>query len=163
MEITYLEDDDEPTTAVRPRPPQLPQRSPPPPPAGTPVPGGAFGASWYVCATDTCSHRGYVATGGNPEELVHQITWGRCRACGGLGIDTDTDGNICEPCNGKGRVKLKERDDPPVVACPYCLQQMLFMQTGMQPQGYPRMETPHSDKDPDARGEASMGRTRRIE
>lgn len=164
MEINYLEDDDEPTAVSFSGRPRLPQREEkvPAPRQGLPS-GPRRTVAWYVCATEACSRYGYVATGPNPEELVHQVRWGRCKQCRGLGIDLEEGGNPCEPCRASGRIALKEWDEPPTVGCPFCQRPMMFMEKGMQPEGYPRMSTSHSDEEGDFSGQVSFGRTRKVE
>lgn len=156
IEIEWL--DDEPKQEVTPRAPAAARQTrpgpkvPPPPQGGSPV--------WYVCGNEgVCVKAGYIATGsGDP--IVKQDRR-KCRGCGGLGIDVETE-SPCERCGASGKEVVGEREVPPNVPCPYCKQQMLELQRGGYPAGYPRMETPHTDKDPEGGGNVSFGRHRTV-
>lgn len=158
MEITYLEDDDEAPRAQRPR---LPQAPTPTHAHRPPVPRGAVGGSaWFICVNEGCGYYGHVATGKNePTHVEHRV---KCRTCKGLGIVVDEGGDQCEDCGGSGRRVRSEEDVVLPVKCPHCRQPMDLLQEGGYPAGYPRMNTFHTDEDPELRGLGAMGRTRIV-
>lgn len=165
MEITYLEEDDEAPRAQRPRVPPPPTRIHAYRP---PIPAGAEHTAWFICTNDLCSRAGHVATGKHtPTHVIKRAK--SCKGCRGLGIVTESDGEVCDDCGGVGRRILSEEDVVLPVLCPVCHAPMEFMQEGPFPVGYPRMETPHSDQeggglpgDGNSVAGVSFGRSRQI-
>lgn len=156
MEIVYMEDDDEAPRAQRPR---IPQAATPAQSYRPPVSHGTESA-WFICTNDGCPKAGSVATGKHTP--THVVKRGKCGKCRGLGIVVDEDGDICEICGGVGRKIISEKDEVLPVPCPHCHQPMAFLQEGSFPVGYQRMETAHSDKEGDFRGEVGFGRRRIV-
>jgi len=155
IEIQWLDDDLPPRTA-NPRAPSIPahqelRRRQEPPQVGS-------GSSWFICENEGCRTCGHVATGST--DPVHHHKRGRCRDCGGLGIDPVVEG-ACEHCQGKGYIILKEWDEPRVHRCPNCGVPMNPLRDD-SPHRYPRMVSPEVP-DREMRGDVAFGRTRIVE
>lgn len=164
IEVNYLDGGEGQIKPVQPNVPDAPQSSIPSPPSKIPPPPAASGAgaAWFVCGNEgVCSHVGYVATGS--DEPVKKVKWGRCKECRGLGA-TQLGGGVdfCEECQGKGKVVISEWEEEASNLCPWCGHQMVFMQKGGFPVGYPRMETPHSEEDQGFGGNVAFGRNRIV-
>lgn len=114
------------------------------------VPPPAKGFNWWTCGTEGCRLNGYAGTADPTYKRVD------CAWCEEQGEYSDFKPEDCPVCGGRGTILEQV---PPT--CGFCREPLIFLQKGGYPMGYPRSEMPDVP-DSEMRGNASMGRVRKI-